>query len=837
MGTTFLYSPLIKFVGKNKEENFKKRKEKTLFLHNVQVDKVYQTKKVSIRIWIGIIGVGQDETVPQGVKFSYLMICQELRRSLEREDGSTTEKRHTNARNGALVPGRLSSKHAEERGRDNEISSTVSPCPISLIGSYYKIIAKMLSNRLRKVVPNIIGSEQSAFMSGRYILDGVLVANETVDFIKRNKRHGLIFKVDFEKAFDSLNWSFLFEVMECMGFGARWRSWIKSCLCSASISILINGSPTSEFHLGRGVRQGDPLSPFLFIIAAEGLNILSKVAVSKGLYKGVEVGAEKVVISHLQYADDTIFFGEWSRRNARNLMYLLECFEKASGLKVNYNKSQLYGIGVNCSEVENLASWCNCQAGSLPFIYLGLPVGSNMKKLESWNPVIDKFTKRLADWRARSVSFGGRLTLVKSVLSSLPLYYFSLFRAPPCVLKKLECVRRSFFWGGSGSNKKVSWVKWEKLLLPHEEGGLNIKSLFCKNLALLCKWWWRFISETNTLWINVIRSIYGHYGGLSVGEGSSRILTGGIWSNIRDAGFKTDELGIPFSKSFKKILGDGCDTRFWTENWLGNMALKNKFKRLFRLEASQSAAVSDRLQIQNWSVMGKWAWVRDPVGRTHGELIELNSLLGNVTFSIGSKDWWVWILDTCNRFTVKKLCNLIDLKYITVDRSDVTTLRNQFVPKKIELFIWRARLGRIPVRVELDKRGIDLDNVRCPICNGDIESVMHILKTCNFANDLWNRVFSWWKLDSSSLNLDDLFSGSNSTLNSDWKIHVWQAVCWIVLYWIWKYRNQKVFNNKCITIPSVFNEIQVISYDWISRRCKKANLEWLIWISNPKECG
>ncbi|XP_071715046.1 uncharacterized mitochondrial protein AtMg01250-like [Rutidosis leptorrhynchoides] len=122
----------------------------------------------------------------------------------------------------------------------------------------------------------------------------------------------MLFKVDFEKAFDCLNWNFLMEVMESMGFGAKWRNWIFACLKSASVSILVNGSPTSEFTLKRGIRQGDPLSPFLFIIAAEGLNILTNAATEKGLFKGVEIGEDKVKISHLQYADDTIFLGEWN---------------------------------------------------------------------------------------------------------------------------------------------------------------------------------------------------------------------------------------------------------------------------------------------------------------------------------------------------------------------------------------------------------------------------------------------------------------------------------------------------------------------------------------------
>ncbi|XP_071739297.1 uncharacterized mitochondrial protein AtMg01250-like [Rutidosis leptorrhynchoides] len=131
-----------------------------------------------------------------------------------------------------------------------------------------------------------------------------------------------------------------------MGFGDKWRKWMLACFKSASISVLVNGSPTQEFNLEKGVRQGDPLSPFLFIIAAEGLNLLAKKATESGLLKGVEIGSDKILVSHLQYADDTLFIGEWGRQNFNNLMKLLNCFERVSGLKINYHKSQIFGIGV-----------------------------------------------------------------------------------------------------------------------------------------------------------------------------------------------------------------------------------------------------------------------------------------------------------------------------------------------------------------------------------------------------------------------------------------------------------------------------------------------------------
>nr|GEX12658.1 cysteine-rich receptor-like protein kinase [Tanacetum cinerariifolium] len=165
--------------------------------------------------------------------------------------------------------------------------------PISLIGFYYKIIAKLLAERIKVVMGKLVGEVKNAFVKGRYILDGVLTVNKTVRYIKNARKKCLLLKVDFEKAYDSLNWDFLLEVLKVIWFGSKWRKWVEACLTSASISVLVNGSPTKEFNMGRQVRQGDPLSPFLFILAAEGLNVIMG-AVDKGLYRGVWVGDHKL---------------------------------------------------------------------------------------------------------------------------------------------------------------------------------------------------------------------------------------------------------------------------------------------------------------------------------------------------------------------------------------------------------------------------------------------------------------------------------------------------------------------------------------------------------------
>ncbi|GKG02295.1 cysteine-rich receptor-like protein kinase, partial [Tanacetum coccineum] len=168
-----------------------------------------------------------------------------------------------------------------------------------LIGCYYKIIAKLLAERVKRVVGDVVGEVQKMFIKARYILDGVLIANETMEFLKKKKEKGLIFKVDFKKAYDSINWRFLLGIMRIMGFCNKWIKWVDTCIRSSSMSILVNGYPSEEFGLERGVRQGDPLSHFLFILAAEGLNAIVSEAAEKGIFRGVVVGDNNVMVSHL----------------------------------------------------------------------------------------------------------------------------------------------------------------------------------------------------------------------------------------------------------------------------------------------------------------------------------------------------------------------------------------------------------------------------------------------------------------------------------------------------------------------------------------------------------
>ncbi|GKV27151.1 hypothetical protein SLEP1_g36354 [Rubroshorea leprosula] len=258
----------------------------------------------------------------------------------------------------------------------------------------------------------IISETQSAFLRGRQLVDGVLVLNEVVEEVKRRKQSAFVFTADFAKAYDCVDWSFLEWMMDRLGFGIKWRGWIMECLSTSKISILVNGSPTEEFKVGKGLRQGDPLSPFLFLMIGEGLNGLVQKAMSEGMFRGIEIGRKGLAVSLLQFADDTVIMGKADIEHIIMVKTILRGFELMSGLQINFSKSNIYGYNVPTRWLEGSASLLRCGVGKSTFIYLGMPVDGNPGNRKLWEPVIKKFRAKLAVWKAASLSFGGRLNLV-----------------------------------------------------------------------------------------------------------------------------------------------------------------------------------------------------------------------------------------------------------------------------------------------------------------------------------------------------------------------------------------------------------------------------------------
>ncbi|CAL5344867.1 unnamed protein product [Camellia sinensis] len=620
--------------------------------------------------------------------------------------------------------------------------------PISLVGSLYKILSKVLSCRLSKVLPEIISEAQSAFLRGRNILDGVLIANEVVDGWKKAKRKGVILKLDFEKAFDSVNWEFLFSLLSRFGFGDRWIAWIKECVSTARLSVLVNGSPTEEFSPQKGLRQGDPLSPFLFIIVAECLNVLLSKALDLNLIKGVRVGVNDVLVSHLQFADDSILFCEADEGEIVNVKRILRCFELVSGLKINYHKSVVCGVGVDSVVLVDFAAKLNCKTGSLPLSYLGLPLGVSPSKRKSWTLVIEKVKARLAGWKRRMLSFAGRLVLIKSALSCLPVYYLSLFRMPEGVAKDFERIQAAFLWGGLDLKRKVHLVKWEEVTNSIENGGLGVRKVRVANSCLLLKWWWRFACESKALWRKVICSKYNIDECCWLPISADSWKQSKLWRDITSLASFYPSMLECFLNNFNVQVGDGCRIRFWEDLWCDGHCLRVEFPRLFSLSKEKKGAL--RLFVDLKASSGEWNLLfrRELFEWERVDLLRLVSIISpGPLIRLERVDYPKWSATSSGLFSVASLykhCSSGVGNQLGAPRM----LWNKVLPPKVQFFGWLAWKHKIKTSVFLQKievlpRGT---SILCCFCKHDEESVLHVLLHCHFVWMVWSSLLDWWGL-------------------------------------------------------------------------------------------
>ncbi|KAL4282916.1 hypothetical protein GQ457_16G008630 [Hibiscus cannabinus] len=394
--------------------------------------------------------------------------------------------------------------------------------PISLVSSVYKLLSKVLVIRLGSVLEGIIGDQQFAFCPGKQILDCSLIANEVIDFTRRKVLEGVIFKADFRKAYDTIDWGFLLVIVKKLGFGSVWCQWISTCLFTLYISVLVNGSPTPPFAIGRGLRQGCPLLPMLFNIVAEALSALLRKATSCGFFSGFHIGQNKIEVSHIQFVDDLILFCRAVETQIKNVVRILKDFELAAGLKLNLPKSKLFGVNVDDLKIESWAALLHCKSEKLPCQYLGLPLGAIRNSLQLWSPIVEKFRRKLAGWKSRLLSFGGRVTLVKSVSASLPVYLMSLFLMPAAV------------------NSIIT--------------SLCLVNFKAKNRVLLNKWLWRFGSETDSLWRKVVNARYEEKDGSLLPANLKMANKSWIWRNIISPLSEDDNL---FKLNIRLTVGNG----------------------------------------------------------------------------------------------------------------------------------------------------------------------------------------------------------------------------------------------------------------------------------------
>ncbi|GJV76921.1 RNA-directed DNA polymerase, eukaryota [Tanacetum coccineum] len=584
-------------------------------------------------------------------------------------------------------------------------------------------------------------------------------------------------------------------------------------------SIVINGSPTAEFKFHCGLKQGDPLAPYLFILIMESLHLSFSRVIDAGLFKGIKID-HNTQISHLFYADDAIFIGEWSDNNIKFILHVLHCFSLASGLKINLKKSNLLGFGVSREMVNDAASSLGCAVMRAPFKYLGVMVGGNMSMVKTWDEVISKLKTRLSKWKCKALSIGGRLTLLKSVLGSTPIYNLSLYKAPKTVLNTMESIRRNFFYGSNGLDTKITWVKWSKILAAKKCGGLGVSSYFALNRALLFKWVWRFISFEKSCWSRVIHAIHGPY----FTQNPPRF--GSVWGTIVREIQSLNSQGIDLLSFCRIRVGNGLQTRFWKDHWIGDAPLYDLFPRLFSLEMSSDVTVATKLHGLLSDSFRRL--VRG--GIEAQQLAHLQNLVGTSILS-NSDDRWVCNLNGDGSFQVKNIRCLLDEYFLPND--PVATRWVKFIPIKINVFAWRVYLDRLPTRLNLNRRNIQVLDQSCPVCKDAAEEVSHLFFSCPLAVDVHRLICRWWNLTWSPLSSYEEWLSwfKDIRLGSILKCML-EGIFYVSWWSIWNYRNSVLFAAQPPRKDIIFDDIVTRSFLWCHARCNKA-FSWDRWLQHP----
>ncbi|KAG7532416.1 Endonuclease/exonuclease/phosphatase superfamily [Arabidopsis thaliana x Arabidopsis arenosa] len=556
--------------------------------------------------------------------------------------------------------------------------------PISLCNVSYKVISKVLSSRLKKLLPDLISETQSAFVSGRLITDNILIAQENFHALRTNpacKKKFMAIKTDMSKAYDRVEWSFLQALMLKMGFAQKWVDLISYCVSSVSYKILLNGVPRGSIRPTRGIRQGDPLSPFLFILYTEALVANLKEAEWHGRIQGLQVSRASPSTSHLLFADDSLFFCKADPLQGAEIIKILRIYGEASGQQLNTAKSSvMFG-----HEVDNITR-------------------TTIKD-----------------------AIGGKEVLIKSIAQALPTYVMSCFLLPKAIRSKLSSAIANFWWKTNENSNGIHWIAWEKLCMPYSDGGLGFRTLEEFNLALLAKQLWRLLRHPNSLLSRVLRGRYFRFSDpLHIGN-----------SNRPSYGWRSIMAAKPLLISgLRRTIGSGMLTRVWEDPWIPTIPA--------RPAKSIVNSRDPHLYVNDLIDPTTKMWKLDRI-QSLIDPADIPLILGIRPSRTYLSDGYSWSHTKSGNYTVKSgYWAARDLSRPTCDLPfqgpGVTALQAQVwklkTTRKLMHFAWQCISGCLATSQKLAYRHIGTDK-GCSRCGGDEESINHLLFECPPARQIW----------------------------------------------------------------------------------------------------
>jgi len=545
---------------------------------------------------------------------------------------------------------------------------------------------------------------------------------------------------------------------------------------SGTSAVLLNGVPGKTFHCKRGVRQGDPLSPLLFVSAADFLQSMINKALQMGLLRlpiPLICSSDFPVI---QYADDTLIIMEGDVNQLFFLKSLLNSFSMSTGLRVNFNKSMMVPINVPDGKLDILARTFGCSKGSLPFTYLGLPLHTERPKAQDYLPLISKCERRLSGISSL-LSLAGRLQMTNAVFSTLPTFFMCSLKLPKGVIKQIDKFRKHCLWRGSAINpKKMPKAAWKMVCAPKIEGGLGVIDIEKQNKALLLKNLHKFFNKADVPWVDLVWEKHYRNGKLP-----NHNRKGSFW--WRD--------NLKLLQDFKSFASPqvhcGDSSLFWSDAWHG-MPFTSSYPEFLSFALDQQISVKKAFSVDEFTSLFQL-----PLSQAAFlQFQTVQQILIDIDLD-DTKDKWIYSWGS-HLFASAKVYRIF-FGHSVLHPVYGWLWKSNCQPKH-KVFFWLLIKDRLSTRNILRRRGMDLDSYSCVFCSSLAEETLeHLFVNCPFSIMCWNIINVSIPIQSSS---PEIFSQIKDQLASPFAM---DAI--ILLSWsIWNLRNELIFSGTQISLAS-----------------------------------